>query len=55
MGMEVFPRTVTLYWNLIHKGIMNIDRSQMIMDSFLNNNPDHMVRLICEKQSTVIL
>lgn len=140
--MEVFPRTVTLYWNLIHQGTMNIEgkwalelgtnvgliqagiivfksgrisggdsnnfytgyyqtdpadhingvmeitsykeesitvfgretkytvnlsghfqilpsgpnnKDQMIMDSYLNNNPDQMVRLICEKQSTVVL
>ena len=31
------------------------NRTQMIVDSFLNNNPDHMVRLICEKQSAVVL
>jgi len=30
-------------------------RFQMILDSFLNDNPHHMVRLICEKQCAVNL
>lgn len=41
------------HFHILPSGPNNED--QMIMDSFLNNNPDQMVRLICEKQSTAIL
>lgn len=41
------------HFHILNSGKNN--RSQLILDSFLNDNRDHMVRLICEKQSTVIL